>query len=240
MAHNNVDNDRLAQARKLVVCLEAGDDAGAQCLIQGLSGNGGQLFQEIGRLTRELHEAIHGFLLDDRLLQLAEHEMPDATERLNYVITMTEQSAHATLSAVEISLPLAEELEQSAASLEQEWKRFCERKLPLAEFRELSDEIGAFLTTTNAHSQTLHGKLSEVLMAQGFQDLTGQIIRRVIEMVKDVEEKLVHLIKISGHKAAPVMKRETELEGPVVPGLQQGDVIASQDDVDDLLSSLGF
>ncbi len=240
MAHNDVDNDRLEQARKLVACLEAGDQAESQRLIQQLSGNGGQLFQEIGRLTRELHEAIHGFLLDDRIAQLAEHEIPDATERLNYVITMTEQSAHTTLNAVEDSLPLAEELEKRATDLEREWRRFCERKLAVTEFRELSEEIGAFLAMTNAHSQQLHGKLSEVLMAQGFQDLTGQIIRRVIEMVKDVEEKLVHLIKISGQKTTPIMKSETELEGPVVPGLQQGDVVTNQDDVDDLLSSLGF
>jgi chemotaxis protein CheZ len=236
---NNAD-ERLAQAQALVASLEAGDEPEADRIIKELSSSrDDDLFQEVGRLTRELHEAIVGFLLDDRIAQFAQHEIPDAAERLKHVITMTEEAAHKTLSAVEDSLPVAEELESRANDLGERWAQFRNRKLDLDDFRALSSEIVGFLDLANAHSQTLHGKLSEVLMAQGYQDLTGQIIRRVINLVQDVEEKLVRLVAISG-TARAVKQEEVELEGPAVPGVTKGDVITNQDDVDDLLSSLGF
>jgi len=232
--------ERLAQARALVASLEAGDEVEADRITGELSqGKDDDLFQEVGRLTRELHEAIVGFLLDDQIAQFAQHEIPDAADRLRHVITMTEEAAHKTLSAVEDSLPVAEELETRANDLGERWGKFRNRKLDLDDFRVLSSEIGDFLDLANTHSKTLNGKLSEVLMAQGYQDLTGQIIRRVISLVQDVEEKLVRLVAISG-SARAVKQEEVELEGPVVPGVTKSDVVSSQDDVDDLLSSLGF
>jgi chemotaxis protein CheZ len=232
--------ERLAQARALVAALEGGDTAEAERITKEISTDKDDaLFQEVGRLTRELHEAIVGFLLDDRIAQFAQHDIPDAAERLKHVITMTEDAANQTLTAVEESLPVAEELETRAGELAEQWERFRARKLELEDFRVLSAEMSDFLTLVHGHSKTLNTKLSEVLMAQGFQDLTGQIIRRVITLVHDVEEKLVHLVAISG-SARNVKKAEAELEGPVVPGVTEGDVLNSQDDVDDLLSSLGF
>lgn len=232
--------DRLAQARALVSALEAGNDAEADSITKDISAaKDNDLFQEVGRLTRELHEAIVDFLLDERLSQYAQHDMPDAAERLKHVITMTEEAAHKTLTAVEDGLPVAEKLEAQATNLSERWERFRARKLELEDFRALSTEISGFLNFTCDNSQILHSKLSDVLMAQGYQDLTGQIIRRVITLVQDVEERLVHLVAISG-SARNVNKEEVELEGPVVPGVTQGDVLNSQDDVDDLLSSLGF
>lgn len=240
MEKTNSADERLAQARALVASLEAGDESEADRIIQEISNSKDEdLFQEVGRLTRELHEAIVGFLLDDRIAQFAQHEIPDAADRLKHVITMTEEAAHTTLNAVEESLPVAEELESRASDLGDRWQQFCNRKLELEDFRALSEEIADFLKLANAHSKTLNGKLSEVLMAQGYQDLTGQIIRRVITLVQDVEEKLVRLVAISG-TARAVKQQEVELEGPVVPGVTKADVVTSQDDVDDLLSSLGF
>lgn len=80
-------------------------------------------------------------------------------------------------------------------------------------------------------------------MAQDFQDLTGQIIRKVIDLVHDVEEKLVKLVRITGNKIEEetiVKEGREKLAGPAVPGLDQGDQVSGQDEVDDLLSSLGF
>lgn len=234
---------RLAQAQALVAALEAGDEGEADRILKEFPcAKENELFQEVGRLTRELHEAIIGFVLDDRIAQVAQHDMPDATERLRHVIEMTEEAADKTLTAVEESLPVAQELESQAADLAERWERFRSRKLDLEDFRALSDELGTFLDLANNHSKTLNSNLSEVLMAQGYQDLTGQIIKRVITLVQDVEEKLVRLISLSrpAQQAQVVKKEEVELEGPVVPGVTQGDVLTSQDDVDDLLSSLGF
>lgn len=232
---------RLQQARALVIALEAGNETEASQILEGLTNRqGNELFLELGRLTRELHEAINDFVNDSRIADLAEREMPDASERLNYVISMTERSANTSLNAVEASLPLANELGCKADALFSDWTRFRERQLPIEEFRVLSHELGDFLQTVTGHAGQLHSKLSEVLMAQDFQDLTGQIIRQVIKLIHDVESKLVQLVRISGSQLPEKKKEPSKLEGPVIPGVDQGDVLGGQDDVDDLLSSLGF
>ena len=234
-------NEKLELARQLVIHLEAGDSAAADSTIERLSADREcTLIREIGRLTRDLHEAINGFLLDARIGELVEREIPDASERLNYVITMTEKAANTSLAAVETSLPLAQELGNRAGSLAGDWSRFQQRDLSVEEFRVLSSELAGFLQTARGHSAELHSKLSEVLMAQDFQDLTGQVIRQVIKLIRDVEDKLVRLIRISGSKVAPADHANTKPMGPVIPGLDQGEVVSGQDDVDDLLSSLGF
>lgn len=238
-----VENDRLAKARELVALLEAGKDAKADLLIEELSNSGdNELFQEVGRLTRELHEAINGFILDSSIGDLAETDIPDASERLQYVITMTSKSANTTLGAVEACMPLLEHLEEHSDQLTSEWKKFKSRQLTKDEFTVLSVQIEEFLQVVSSDSKALHGKMSEVLMAQDFQDLTSQIITKVIDLVHDVEDKLIGLIRISGNKLPEDKKEHGKevLEGPVVPGVEQGDVVNSQDEVDDLLSSLGF
>ncbi|HXK58130.1 MAG: protein phosphatase CheZ [Gammaproteobacteria bacterium] len=233
---------RLELAKRLVSQLEAGNSMDAELTIDQLTGySENNLFQEVGRLTRELHSAINDFLLDSRIAEIAKREIPDASERLSYVITMTENAANTSLGAVEKGLPLADELGNQAKILASDWKRFQERELSVDEFRILSRKLSGFLETAEAHSGVLHGKLSEVLMAQDFQDLTGQIIRKVITLIQDVEDKLVRLVRISGGlERQDAVRRATELAGPAVPGIDQGDQVNNQDDVDDLLSSLGF
>jgi chemotaxis protein CheZ len=235
---------RLDQARDLVRHLEAGDADKADAVVQAMVAvKETHLFQELGRLTRELHEAINGFLLDERLEQLARQEIPDATERLRYVISMTEESANTTLAAVEASLPLVDDLQRRAAKLGQDWSRFRGRELPVEEFRVLVAELAEFLGAVGSNGERLHGKLSEVLMAQGFQDLTGQIIRKVIGLVQNVEDKLVDIIRLSGQRInRPDRKPAEQLtkHGPSVPGVDTAEAVQGQDEVDDLLSSLGF
>jgi len=242
MEETIIESERLTQARALVASLEAGDDTEATRIIMSFPENiGTDIFQEVGRLTRELHEAIIGFAMDEKVLQAVQHEMPDATERLAYVIEMTENAANTTLKAVEESMPVAEELSKGSNKLAAEWERFRGRQMELADFRALSDEIGEFLTLANSHSKILNENLSEVLLAQGYQDLTGQIIRRVIALIQEVEEKLVRLVAISGTaRMQETKKEEVAMEGPAVPNIEQGDMLSNQDDVDDLLSSLGF
>ena len=240
---SEIENTRLSKARELVACLEANEMEKADLIIHDLSvERENELFQEVGRLTRELHEALNGFILDSRLTEMTHVEIPDASERLRYVITMTENSANTTLNAVEASIPLVDKLEQHASELNESWSKFRTRQLSKEDFKQLSKQLEVFLKNVNSDSRELHGKLSEVLLAQDFQDLTGQVIRKVIDLVHDVEEKLVTLVRISGNKMAKPVKDHSKeiLEGPVVPGVDQGNVVNSQDDVDDLLSSLGF
>ena len=240
-------DEKLQLAKALVDHLEAGNENDAGDVIAALTGFGdNQLFQEVGRLTRELHDAINSFAADARLADIAQHDMPDAAERLRFVITTTEKAANTTLGAVEDSLPLADSLRTDARRLSQQWDRFNSRQLTVDDFRELSIEISRFLSLTQTNSEALHGKLSEVLLAQDYQDLTGQVIHKVINLVNDVEMKLVELLRVSGYHTGrksekPAEKdRDVAPQGPVVPGVDHGDVVSGQDDVDDLLSSLGF
>ena len=243
MVDTGSKQELLEKAKRLVASIEADDMIATDKVLEELSDfTDNTLFREVGRLTRELHEAINGFLLDAKIADLAQREIPDASERLSYVIEMTERSANTTLNAVEASLPLADELGNKAALLADEWDKFKGRKLSVDDFRTLSNDLSSFLEVASGHSQSLHKNLSDVLLAQDFQDLTGQIIRKVITLVTDIEDKLVQLVRISGSKL-PETKYKSDahtLEGPVVPGVEQGDVVHGQDDVDDLLSSLGF
>lgn len=229
--------DRLELARALVSHLEQGNDRDAAEIVAMLAGTADSLlFQEIGRLTRELHESVKGFVVDARLPEIAENDIPDATERLRYVITMTEQAANVTLAAVEDGLPLADTLRSGAHQLSERWEGFRSRD----DLGDLGVELTEFLRVAQEDSKELHAKLSEVLLAQSFQDLTGQVIRRVIDLVKDVEQKLVELIRLSGAQVPTGSVSRSGPQGPAVPGVDDADVVRSQDEVDDLLSSFGF
>lgn len=238
------DIDRLSLAKELLSALEQGDETKADRLLDEIAGiRETQLFLEVGRLTRQLHDTMRSFTLDSRLSNLTEKDIPDAKERLHYVISMTEKAADQTLTVVEGLFPVAQSLNLQAQKLAGNWERFLVRKMPFEEFKGMSQEITRYFNESKESLEVMQDGLNEILMAQGFQDITGQIIRRVITLVEDLEASMVELIRLSGTRAGSVKKAETVvLPGPVVPGIDDkaGDIAASQDDVDDLLSSLGF
>jgi chemotaxis protein CheZ len=235
---------RLDLARNLVKALEQGDESKADGLLDEIAGlRESQLFQEVGRLTRQLHDTMSGFSVDSKITVMTERDIPDAKERLQYVITMTEQAANQTLNAVEGLLPVSQELNEQAELLSSKWERFLDREMPFAEFKDMSAEITQHFYKSKGSLKQVQQGLNEILMAQGFQDITGQIIKRVIELVHDLETSMVELIKISGSKRVALKEvDEPDLPGPVVPGVddKDGGVATNQDDVDDLLSSMGF
>ncbi len=153
---------------------------------------------------------------------------------------MTENSANASLGAVESGLPLADLLVTRARFISRQLDKLNFSTNTTEEWEQFSSELRGFLILVKDNSGSLHKKLTEILIAQDFQDLTGQIIRQVIRLVHDVEGKLVQLVRLSGTKPPKKTEKKHDLEGPVVPGIDQGDVVESQDDVDELLSGLGF
>ncbi|MDZ7804182.1 protein phosphatase CheZ [Thiohalophilus sp.] len=246
MSDNNlINDDNIARVRDLLACMENKDEEGAREVVDDLTSiRESALYQEMGKLTRELHDAISAFGMDDRIADIAEHDIPDARERLNYVIQKTDEAANRTLEAVEESFPLCEEIENRAAELHEQWQRFTNRELSADEFRTLSKQLGDYLGSQGEKTGVLKSNLNNVLMAQDFQDLTGQIIKKVIKLVEEVEDNLVELIKLAGlpeHEEQPQKQASEKLAGPVVPGVDDtGDTVSGQDEVDDLLSSLGF
>jgi chemotaxis protein CheZ len=238
-------SDLLDLAKKLVIALENGDEANADSLLDELAGlRETQLFKEIGRLTRQLHDTMVSFSVDEKITAMTEHDIPDAKERLQYVIAMTEQAADQTLTAVENLVPISQELNSQIEVLAGKWGRFLDREMPLEEFKAMTAEITQHFKQSQEGLAQVQAGLNDILMAQGFQDITGQIIRRVIALVQDLEISMVKLISITGRKGGgkDIYHNEPELPGPVVPGVDDkaGDVATSQVDVDDLLSSLGF
>jgi chemotaxis protein CheZ len=239
----------LERVKMLANSLEAGNDDEAERLLDEITQlRERSLFQELGRLTRQFHEALNSFRLDARIAELAEKEFPDARERLRYVVKMTAESADRSLTATENAMPLCKQLESGASEMQRQWQSFTRREMDLESFRRFSSQLNGFLSSVHADSGAIRDHLNDVVMAQDFQDLTGQIIGRVITLVDDMEKSLVELIRISGQKMVvnrnpeekPAAVNPIEAEGPVIPGVSKGDIVSGQDEVDDLLSSLGF
>lgn len=214
------------------------------------------LYLEVGRLTRELHNAIIDFDIDPRNPHVQEmSKITDASERLQYVVNMTDQAANSALDLVEKSAPLVTYISYEAQSLTADWQRFMRRDMQADEFRLLAKRIDAFLLRSLHDSDQLSANLNEIMMAQGFQDLTGQVIKRVMSLIADIESNLLKLVVMAGqvdrvagieHPTEDLRKQKHKKnnsnagEGPQIHADKHDDVVADQVDVDDLLSSLGF
>jgi chemotaxis protein CheZ len=241
-----ISDESLARARDLLATMERGDETGAKEVIDDLTNiRESVLYQEMGKLTRELHDSITAFGMDAQISKLAQMEIPNARQRLRHVIDMTDQAANRTLTAVEESLPICEVIENRTQVLNTDWQRFKKREMNLVEFRELAKRLDEFFESNKGDAGKLRSSLNNVLMAQDFQDLTSQIIKKVITLVEDVESNLVALIKLTGGpggqtEAASAPAKEEKLAGPIVPGVNDKGVVSGQDEVDQLLSSLGF
>ncbi len=204
-----------------------------------------QTRDRLGNITRQLHQAMVQLGLDVPLKAVAE-QIPDARERLEYVGQMTERAAHKVLGTVEQAQPgcrAAENLSRSTAS---------DIQTALEDPQASAESLRASLVTARAAllhgaatASAQHEALSEIMMSQDFQDLSGQVIKKVIKIISDTESNLLSLliesnpfpsILADGECAAPLVEGVTEhLQGPQVPDKAMG-----QGDVDDLLASLGF
>lgn len=246
-------SDKLRQqVAELNQCLEDNDYAGAMNLINELSEVRDQsLYREVGRLTRTLHEAIRNFQIDPRSEEQKEvlSLMTDASDRLAYVVQMTGQAANRTMDLVEESMPVAQALRDEASVLREEWQRLRRREMQPAEFRDLFGRIDAFFVSVTGDAEAIYNSLSEILLAQDFQDLTGQVIQRVTALVKEVEEQMLSLVVMASHvdqltgTVHQLENQDVSVEqgqGPQMKAEEREDVVSGQNDVDDLLSSLGF
>lgn len=236
----------LEQARMLVAYLEQDEFGKAdELLAEVCVPNANTLFEKVGQLTRQLHDSLQEFRLDPRIPVMATHEIPDARENLTYVIDMTDKAANRTMDAVEASLPIADRLNDSIQSVLPGWQALMTRELNVGQFKVLCHQLDDFLKSSEVDADTLRKLLTEILMAQDFQDLTGQMIRKVIKLVQEVEVKLVEMLTMFGDVAPaevpkPTLRNTIEAEGPIINTEHRDDVVNGQDDVDDLLSSLGF
>ncbi len=237
-----VEATRLDLANEFLDAIQEGNEEQADEILEMIAAEReSRLFEEIGKLTRELHDSLASVRTESDLAGMAENEIPDAKERLNFVIEKTEAAANRTMDSVEEILPVSETIRTRAGQLQEDWSRFQRREMDVEEFKKMGDELVEFLDELTKNSDKIHEGLTNILMAQDFQDITGQVIRKVIVVVQNVEESLVGLIRKTGVQA--VSKKavsEIEAEGPQMNAENKDNVVNGQDDVDDLLSSLGF
>jgi chemotaxis protein CheZ len=198
------------------------------------------LISSVGQLTRRLHDILRE-LGYDRGIERAAQVVPDARDRLSYVASITEQAATRSLNAVEIARPMQERLGVDAGRLAQAWEAFFLARLDPEAMCQLAEDTCRFLEVVRHTAQATAAQLLEILMAQEFQDLTGQVLRRLTHAVHEIEQQLLKLLI----DQAPAAKRQQFeenglLSGPVVDAEGRTDVVTSQQQVDDLLESLGF
>jgi chemotaxis protein CheZ len=199
-----------------------------------------EMLNRIGHVTRLLHDSLRGLGLDKILEQVAQ-DIPDARDRLAYVARMTEQAAERVLNATDAATPLQTELATEASKLEMQWKETLEIPSLKTEYNQIADQTLNFLALTSKNTTETKALLMDIMMAQDFQDLTGQVIKKITGLAQDLEKQLVQVLIDFSPTAT---KKEVDTSAMLMNGPQIDpsavDVVASQEQVDDLLDSLGF
>ena len=193
------------------------------------------IHQKIGLLTRQLHDSLSELGYADQLRGTMD-ELPDAQSRLTYIAKLTGEAAEKVLGRVELAKVqhdrLAVETQRVTTALVQDPVRAV-----------ASGEIMNYLTDVATMTKTTDEHLTEIMMAQDFHDLTGQVIARVVALAAVIEQQLVQLVIQTAPPntiLAPIEKPHEHLSGPVVDPEHATDVVTDQSQVDDLLASLGF
>jgi len=198
-----------------------------------------KVINQIGQMTRSLHDTLRE-LGYDKNLEKAASSIPDARDRLNYVATMTAQAAERVLNATDAAQPVVEKIEVESQRLAREWQKLFDKQLDVEQFKNLATQTHAFLMEVPKQTKATNGYLMEIMMAQDFQDLTGQVIKKIVDVTQQMEKQLVELLVEYPPSTANPDAYSGLLNGPVVNAAGRTDVVTSQDQVDDLLESLGF
>ncbi|CAG9235066.1 chemotaxis protein CheZ [Paraburkholderia tropica] len=217
-----------------------------------------RILARIGQLTRTLRDSMRELGLDKHVERAAE-AVPDARDRLRYVANMTEQAAERVLSAIELAKPLQEKVEADAKELSSRWATWYDAPIGREEVRSLMDDTRQFLDGVPEVTTATNQQLLEIMLAQDFQDLTGQVIKKIMDVVYVIEQQLLTvlveniaperreqfaataaLLAEAQAQASSTGSPEGLLNGPQINPEGKTDVVQDQAQVDDLLASLGF
>lgn len=198
------------------------------------------LLHDVAELTRDIESALEHFCSNARLERLTNKEVPDARVSLEHVLDLTNEAAHRTMDLVERSYVPAERTRDLADRITPLWQAQRGTVVGNAELLSLFDE---FLSSARSDAEEIRRNLSEVLLAQGYQDLSGQIIRGVIELIDEIHHALGGMVALSRGQSVEY-RRNAEPDasgamGPRIPGVSRGDVVNGQDEIDQLLSGIG-
>ena len=198
------------------------------------------VFNRLGHMARSLHDTL-GELGYDKLLEKTVTAIPDAKDRLAYVANLTEQAACRVLNATDIANPLVEDIQKRSTELGAAWDKVFANQVSPEQFRQLAIDTRAFLNKQLPEkTQATHAQLTEIMMAQDFQDLTGQVIKKIVILAQELETGLMSVLIDVVPEAKRTEEVATLMNGPVINAEGRTDVVINQEQVDDLLDSLGF
>jgi chemotaxis protein CheZ len=215
-----------------------------------------RILARIGQLTRTLRDSMRELGIDKHVERAAE-AVPDARDRLKYIADMTEKAAERVLSAIDVAKPIQEQLQTGAAELDARWEEWYAAPIDREEVRALMNDTRTFLRGVPEATTGTNTQLMEIMLAQDFQDLTGQVIKKITDVVYLIEQQLLGVLvenialerreKFAANAAALAAEvvsstgsPEHLLNGPQINPEGKTDVVQDQSQVDDLLASLGF
>lgn len=198
-----------------------------------------KMLNRIGQMTRSLHDNLRG-LGFDKLLEKATNDIPDARDRLQYVAKMTEQAAEKVLNAIDLAIPIQEQLYNDASSLQAQWEQLLATPSFKRDYDKVAQATLGHLNQTQQNVGQSKELLMQIMMAQDFQDLTGQVIKKITELAHGLEQQLVQVL-IDFTPDMPKREKDNSLlNGPQINPEQNVEAVSNQAQVDDLLESLGF
>ena len=196
-----------------------------------------EVFQQLGQITRQLHDTLAQLGVMPRL-QEAANGLPDARSRLTYIAQKTGDAANRVLNSVD-------KAKAEHQSISDQTRAMAAAIVADPVKAVASGAVMNFVSEVETCTGRIDAHLTDIMMAQDFHDLTGQVVAKVVSLAADLEDSLVKLLV----QAAPVdqasklmahIEAAPELNGPVVDPEGRTDVVANQGEVDDLLASLGF
>nr|WP_255524391.1 protein phosphatase CheZ [Aquitalea sp. ASV15] len=205
----------------------------------GSTNDSEEMYEQIGQITRKMHNALRDMGYDKSLERVAD-AIPDARDRLSYIASLTKSAADRVLNAIDVAQPLQDHLGNHSKTLAERWNLLYANQLSTEEFKQLAQDTHQYLNQVPQQTHETNTQLLEIVMAQDFQDLTGQVIKKMMDMFKNLEtEMLTLLVQFSPeHKKGEL--DSNLLNGPVINPEGQPDAVSNQQQVDDLLESLGF
>lgn len=237
-AEDELEKKVLAKVKEFMVAFSVGDFQGAEEILEELASiqEGSEIFGEIGKMARHLHTAFKDFakILDPALRELAVDYLPDSEGRLRYLMKLTEEAANTTLDCTERMRERAGKSREVLKRL----RKHIERLKPIGHGAEerMFDMTEILVELENSWNEEKED-VDKILAAQNFQDLGGQTVLKVLDVMQELQDRLVNAVKTFGVKIEGRKKKE-ELLGPAHDNVEG--VLRSQDEVDSLLAQFGF
>ena len=236
---DSIADARLAESAVAVTAAPAGLAATLDASAEPGEQDAYSIFERIGSLTRNLHDALKALGYDKQVEQ-AVGSLPDARARLDYIAKLTGQAADTALNKSEEGVSIQQQVLKEATELGGQWDAVFAGKLGVAEFRAHAEKTQQFLKQLPQRASATNALFSDIILAQDFHDLTGQVVNRIVSVAENLEAQLVKLLLDSTPPERRTANESEWMNGPVIDAKGRDDVVNSQAQVDDLLASLGF